>query len=577
MDSGASVEVRLLGAPRLLRDGEPAGGPRGRKGWAVLARLALSARPLARSELAELLFPDAEDPLGALRWTLAEVRRALGRDDLFRGDPLELPADLPLDLRMLAGDSSEAVRISEDAGELLAGWDFPGCPEFESWLAAERRRAAARVEAHLRSAAMQALAAGNAAEAVRLAGRAVALNPLDEALQELLVRSLARSGDRPSAEEQLRRFERLLAEALGTTPSAAVRAAVEDGPATRRAPGPVSPATATVLIESGKAAIDAGAFDAGIQALRRAIPLCEGPQRATALLRLGSALVHGLRGRDEEGAVHLHEAAQLSRHAGEVGVAVAALRELAFVDVQAGRVATADARLAEATRLAGNDDQLRCGVLAIQGMSLSDRDQQPEAIQTLQASIDAAERAGDRRQAIWSRALMGRSALLLGDLARAGELLAESIEACRRERWLAFLSFPLAMAGEVALAMGEPRQRWGQLFEESFALGCEIGDPCWEGLGAIGLARVSMARGDVAAAWEQVTDAHRRCVRHPDRYVWIEAWVLLAVIDIAQLVGRTSEAAAARTTLANLAARTEQPYMVSRLAKDRPARMLVGS
>ena len=571
MDPGASVEVRLLGPPRLLKKGEARGGPRGRKGWAVLARLALSSRPLARSEIAELLFPDAEDPLGALRWTLAEVRRALGREDIFRGDPLDRPEDLRVDVSLLAGDGGEAVRIAEDAGELLAGWDFPGCPEFESWLAAERRRVQARVEAHLRGAAMQALAAGDAPEAVRLAGRAVALNPLDEALQELLVRSLARSGDRTAAEEQVRRFARLLAEALGATPSPAIRAAVEDAPVTRRAAAPASPATASVLLESGKAAIDAGAFDAGIQALRRAIPLCEGAQRATALLRLGSALVHGLRGRDEEGAVHLHEAAQLSRHAGEVGVAVAALRELAFIDVQAGRVATADARLAEAARLAGEDDQLRCGVLAIQGMSLSDRDLQPEAMRSLQASIDAAERAGDRRQAIWSRALMGRSALLGGDLPRAAGLFAESIDACRRERWLAFLSFPLAMAGEVAMASGEP-ERARELFEESFALGCEIGDPCWEGLGASGLARLAMARGDAAAAWEQVSDAHRRCLRHPDLYVWIHAWVLLAVIDIARQAGRTSEGIAARTSLADLAARTEQPYMLSKVGTERPQR-----
>jgi len=121
------------------------------------------------------------------------------------------------------------------------------------------------------------------------------------------------------------------------------------------------------------------------------------------------------------------------------------------------------------------------------------------------------------------------------------------------------------------MASGEP-ERARELFEESFALGCEIGDPCWEGLGASGLARLAMARGDAAAAWEQVSDAHRRCLRHPDLYVWIHAWVLLAVIDIARQAGRTSEGIAARTSLADLAARTEQPYMLSKVGTERPQR-----
>ena len=49
--------------------------PRGRKAWALLGYLLLAERPPSRRHLAELLFADADDPLGALRWTLAELRR----------------------------------------------------------------------------------------------------------------------------------------------------------------------------------------------------------------------------------------------------------------------------------------------------------------------------------------------------------------------------------------------------------------------------------------------------------------------------------------------------------------------
>ena len=81
-----TLSIRLLGPPALERDGRSAAAPRGRKAWAVLAYLLLAERPPpGRRQLAELLFGDADDPLGALRWTLAELRRALGAPELFGG------------------------------------------------------------------------------------------------------------------------------------------------------------------------------------------------------------------------------------------------------------------------------------------------------------------------------------------------------------------------------------------------------------------------------------------------------------------------------------------------------------
>jgi DNA-binding SARP family transcriptional activator len=559
-----SVEIRLLGPPRLFLDGQEASGPRGRKSWAVLARLSLADRPLARRELIDLLFEDAGDPQGALRWSLSETRRSMRRDDLLRGDPLALrQTEVTVDVHALAGATADALGVAETAGELLAGWAFPACPDFDAWLEVERRRAQARVEAHLRDAAMQHLAAGETAVAVRLAGRAVAANPLDEALQELLVRCLARHGDRSGAEEQVARCERLFRETLGVHLDRAIRAAVDDGPLPDRIPA--SAAAVAALLSSGQAAIDAGATDSGIQTLRRAISLSgDDQQRAACLLRLGTALVHGLRGHDEEGAVFLHEGAQVAKRVGDVPTAVATLRELAFVDVQAGRAATATARLKEAAELAGRDDHLQCGVLGIQGMNLSDRGQQRESMDVLQASIEAAERSSDKRQAAWSRALLGRSALLLGDLRRARQLLDDSIQQCRNERWVAFLPFPLAMRAEVGIELGEESDGLTQLLQEAFALGCELGDPCWEGLAGCGLARLSARSGDLEQAWVVAQDAYQRCIRHPDRYVWVEAWVLLLLAELGPRAGRQAEAQQARATLAGLLARTEQSHLTAR-------------
>lgn len=96
-----SLVIRLLGKPRIERDGAPVPTPRGRKTWGLLAYLLLSERPPSRSRVASLLFGEAADPLGALRWTLADLRRTLGAADAAAGDPLEL--------RLPAGTTSTSL------------------------------------------------------------------------------------------------------------------------------------------------------------------------------------------------------------------------------------------------------------------------------------------------------------------------------------------------------------------------------------------------------------------------------------------------------------------------------------
>ena len=148
----------------------------------MLAYLLLAERPPGRRQLAELLFGDADDPLGALRWTLAELRRALGAPALFGGDPVAtgLGPGLEVDVRALTEESDELDNLPlllALGGELLEGLSVAASPAFESWLVVERHRVAGVVEARLRQVAMRLLAAGRAEEAVAYASRAVARNP----------------------------------------------------------------------------------------------------------------------------------------------------------------------------------------------------------------------------------------------------------------------------------------------------------------------------------------------------------------------------------------------------------------
>src|SRR3954452_24558841 len=75
------LEIRLLGVPRVLRDGQVASFET-RKAMALLAHLALAGRPRSREALCALLWPD-QDPehaRGALRRTLSALRKAVGEE-----------------------------------------------------------------------------------------------------------------------------------------------------------------------------------------------------------------------------------------------------------------------------------------------------------------------------------------------------------------------------------------------------------------------------------------------------------------------------------------------------------------
>ena len=171
------IEARLLGPPMLTRDGVVYAAPRGKKVWALFAYLALNEQPPTRQHLADLLFPDAEDPANALRWNLSELRRLLGGPDTVGSGNtvgLRLPTGAVIDVHvLLAGTASAAVELPGLGRELLEGVHVEGSPGFAAWLLGERRRLQSIGGAVLREGALRALAVGNARAAVDLATRMV--------------------------------------------------------------------------------------------------------------------------------------------------------------------------------------------------------------------------------------------------------------------------------------------------------------------------------------------------------------------------------------------------------------------
>ncbi len=171
--------VHLLGRPHI--EGRPGGYRiRSRKSWALLAYLLLGERPPTRSQLAALLFDEADDPLAALRWGLAELRRALGPGAVVEGDPvvLRLPPGTVVDARVVLGGSwEEAIALPGLGSELLADHPTRGAAAFESWLLSAQRRVLAASEEILHEAALASLSRDALDDAIAYAVRLVDDDP----------------------------------------------------------------------------------------------------------------------------------------------------------------------------------------------------------------------------------------------------------------------------------------------------------------------------------------------------------------------------------------------------------------
>ena len=560
--------IRLLGTPSIEIDGVPTAGPRGRKAWGLLALLTLTEQAPSRQRLAGLLFGSADDPMGALRWNLAELRRALGSSATVDGDPVCLcwSLDTLVDAVALDADPDRWVDGEQPPGELLAGIALPDCAAFEVWLTIERRRQSAAIQAVLHELGLNRLAASRPHEASRIAARLVEMNPYDENHHVLLVRSLAMAGDRRAAQEASDRACSLFRRELGVEPSPAIREASMARFGSPSAPVMVGVPAARAQLEAGKAAISAGAVDAGIECLRRGVDeLRFGPDYAllaTALCELGSALVHSVRGRDEEGASLLHEVVERAA-AIDPCLAARACRELGFIDVQAGRRQRAIRWLASAKEHAAfaGDDAEMASIQGVEGMNLSDQARYPEAAEVLSESVERALRTDSFRQAAWSASILGRLHLLRGDHDRAHVELDRSSQWVRKERWVAFRPWPEAFTAELDLLEGRFQQAEEKL-QQAFALACQLGDPCWEGVTARGLGLLE-ARTDPSKALGTLQDARARCLRWPDAYQWVHGYVLDALCTVATECD-SERARAAAYDLVELASRTDMRELIFR-------------
>lgn len=562
-----SVSIHLLGRPRIEHDSGPAYQFRSQKSWGVLAYLILSDRQPTRAQTAALLFGEADDPLRALRWSLAEARRGLGQDATLEGDPLvlDLPVGTVVDVDAVTrGTWGEAVAMPGLGAGLLEGLSVRGAAGFDAWLLSEQQRLSAASESILHEAALGSLSAGELDAALGFALRAAAMSPLDENHEALVIRLYLRLGDDAAARRRHDAMAARLEAELGIAPGGALESALRRSARPEQSLG--SAASISAVMEAGAAAISAGATEAGFESLRTAVSLADvalvPAMQVSSRLALAEALIHALRGMDEEGLAALHAADRIAEVQGDRAAMAQVRAELGYVDFLRARYDRAHLRLTDALALSDGSARIKAKATTYLGSIESDRADYGAALTHLDEACALSRQAGEPRREVYALMMLGRVHLLRGDLDDAAECLDQSIAFAERDRWLAVLPWPQALRGEVDLARGDVTAA-AALLEQSFARACQLGDPCWEGMAARGLALVAESSGDVDGAFDLMADARIRCNRLADPYVWLDAYILDALCEVGRRHGHP-ETLTWVATMRTLASRTSMRELMVR-------------
>jgi tetratricopeptide (TPR) repeat protein len=224
------------------------------------------------------------------------------------------------------------------------------------------------------------------------------------------------------------------------------------------------------------------------------------------------------------------------------------------VDFLRGRYDRAEHWLTDAKKLADGSPSVTAKALTYLGSVESDRGSYRRAAGLLEQAVTLSRAAGEPRRQAFGLSMLGRINLFRGALDVAAGQLDASITLAERDHWLAFLPWPQALRGEIQLARSDPAGA-AELLQHAFARACQLGDPCWEGMSARGLALVAETDGDTSRAFALLSDARARCNRLADPYVWLDGYILDAQCELGLRHGHPGTRAWVET-MRTLASRT---------------------
>lgn len=235
------LRLQVFGVPALTESARPVRLAL-KRGYALLAYLALEGRPLPREHLAALLWPEADEDTARtrLRRLLYQVGDLSGRDLLeTREDSASIaPGALVCDAvefrrtaQLLVGGGTPGLPLAQLHAQALAaceplleGLSF-GSEAFEDWVAGQRTEHQHLLARTLTRIAELQRAAGALAAAGETLERLLRLDPFCEPAYALRMAICAEAGDAAGVEAQFARCADALRAEFGCKPSAATEAA----------------------------------------------------------------------------------------------------------------------------------------------------------------------------------------------------------------------------------------------------------------------------------------------------------------------------------------------------------------
>lgn len=228
-----SCRIRLCGAPAITVDEKAVKGLR-HKAIALIAFLAVEARPVSRDTLATIFWPYSGQSSArqSLRTCLFQVKHALPSGAIItNGEILELDSkEISVDvweirdifLSLADSESLELLAGAEELcqGEFMEGFTLPDCIEFDSWQLTAGETIRQQMMYILEEIVQMKLETDSPEAALDPVMRLISLDSLEESSHRLAIEVYAQCGRWATAYKQYENCLTILKKELGAEPEA---------------------------------------------------------------------------------------------------------------------------------------------------------------------------------------------------------------------------------------------------------------------------------------------------------------------------------------------------------------------